>query len=279
MQETSTKLFDLTGKVVIITGGAGMLGEQHGCAVASCGAIPVILDLSEERATATAENIAKKYGVGSIGYSVDITSEQAVKTCAEEVKKRFGKIDVLINNAANNPKVDNSGKVEKSSRLEFFDLEIWHQDLAVGLTGAFLCAKYFGSMISRNPDGGSIINISSDLGVIAPNQSLYKEEGLPDEQQPVKPVTYSVVKTGLIGLSRYLATYWADKNVRSNALCPGGVFNHQGEGFLKKVEPMIPMGRMAKKDEYQGAIIFLSSNASSYMNGAVLSIDGGRTAW
>ena len=154
------------------------------------------------------------------------------------------------------------------------------QDLAVGLTGAFLCSKHFGFAISKIPTGGSIINISSDLGVIAPDQKLYQKEGLSDEQQTVKPVSYSIVKTGLLGLTRYLATYWAHKNVRCNALCPGGIKNDQlTDDFLTDMHQRIPMGRMAHVDDYKSAIVFIASDASSYLNGAIISMDGGRSVW
>ena len=271
--------FQLDNKVVIITGGAGFLGQKHAEAVAEFGANPVLLDLEQEKVEKTADLIKSQYNVKCVGLAVDITREDSVKNCCESVINEFGKIDVLINNAANNPAVDSKGGVQNSSRLEDFSVELWNDDLAVGLTGAFLCAKYFGTAISNNPSGGVIINISSDLGIVAPDQRLYRKDGLPEEQQPVKPVTYPVVKTGLIGLTRYLSTYWPEKKVRCNALCPGGVFNNQGEDFLKKVESLIPMGRMANSDEYQNAIVFLASDASSYMNGAILNIDGGRTAW
>ena len=141
------------------------------------------------------------------------------------------------------------------------------------------CVKHYGSAIAQNPAGGSIVNISSDLGLIAPDQRLYRKPGLPADQQPVKPVTYSAVKAGLIGLTRYLATYWADRNVRCNALCPGGIENNQDAAFLREVCSLIPMGRMAQADEYRGSLLFLLSAASSYVNGAVIAADGGRTAW
>jgi len=184
----------------------------------------------------------------------------------------------LVNNAANNPKVEDNKEVN-FSRLENFPLNIWTDDIAVGLTGSFLCAKHYGFAISQNANGGSIVNISSDLGLIAPDQRLYKKNGIDDNLQNVKPVTYSVVKTGLIGLTRYLATYWADKNVRCNAMCPGGVENGQPDYFLEEVNKRIPMGRMAKSYEYQGALIWMLSDASNYLNGAIIPVDGGRTAW
>ena len=273
-------MFDLTDKVVVITGGAGKLGQKHAEAVAEFKGIPIILDLLEEPAEAVALRITNEYGVRSMGMELDITDESQVAQCCQELLQKYGKIDVLINNATKNPKVESAVKERNFSRLENFDLEVWNQDMAVGLTGAFLCAKHFGFAISKNSNGGSIINISSDLGVIAPDQQLYQMEGLPDEQQTVKPVSYSVVKTGLIGLTRYLATYWALKNVRCNALCPGGILNDQlTDDFLNKMHQRFPMGRMAHVDDYKSAIVFMISEASSYLNGAVLSIDGGRSVW
>ena len=157
-------------------------------------------------------------------------------------------------------------------------MEYWTADLAVGLTSAFLCAKHYGTTISNNPEGGVIINISSDLGLIAPDQRLYKKPGLAEIQQPVKPVTYSVIKTGLIGLTRYLATYWPGQ-VRCNVLCPGGVGVGLPTEFIEEVIKRVPMGRMAEPNDYQGALIFLLSDASIYMNGAVIPMDGGRNIW
>ena len=155
---------------------------------------------------------------------------------------------------------------------------MWRDDIAVGLTGAFLCAKHYGTAISKNPNGGVILNISSDLGLISPDQRLYRQSELADDQQPVKPVTYSVVKTGLVGLTRYLATYWPN-SVRCNAISPGGIYMDQDEEFVQRLCQLIPMGRMANKDEYDAALIFLLSDASSYMNGTNLVMDGGRSAW
>ena len=270
-------LFDLSGRVIVITGAAGLLGRQHADAIASAGGVPVLLDLSLESVTKLAKELKTQYGVPAVGYAVDITNETGVGANTHEILDTFGKIDALVNNAANNPKVEHKGG-KNFSRLENFPLEVWNADVAVGLTGAFLCAKHYGSVISKNPNGGVILNISSDLGLIAPDQRLYRQQGLPEDQQPVKPVTYSVVKTGLIGLTRYLATYWPG-TVRCNALCPGGVEAGQPEDFLKEVNTRIPLGRMAQADEYQGALIFLLSSASAYLNGAILPMDGGRVVW
>ena len=214
----------------------------------------------------------------STGFAVDITNEIQIEENCNSIIDKYGKIDGLVNNAANNPKVEDSSE-KNFSRLEKFPLEIWNQDIAVGLTGSFLCAKYYGYQISKNNEGGSIVNISSDLGLIAPDQRLYTQSGLPEEQQQVKPITYSVVKTGMIGLTRYLATYWTNNNVRCNAMCLGGVENGQPAGFLKEVSSRIPMNRLAQPDEYQGTLLWILSDASSYLNGAIIPIDGGRTAW
>jgi NAD(P)-dependent dehydrogenase (short-subunit alcohol dehydrogenase family) len=207
----------------------------------------------------------------------DITHEDRVKDALASILRCYGRIDILINNAANNPKVEVTGGLN-NNRLENFPLDRWQADLAVGLTGAMLCSRVFGSEMSRCGKG-VIVNIASDLALIAPDQRLYAIEGRKLDEQPVKPVSYSVVKTGLIGLTRYLATYWAATGVRANALCPGGVENGQDAIFLQRIADRIPLGRMAAIDEYQGAVLFLCSDASSYMTGAVLVVDGGRSAW
>ena len=271
-------LFRLDGKVIIITGAAGLLGRKHAEIVAAYGGITILIDIDHPAVTQLAAKLEKVYSVGSIGLKVDITEETEVHDSCQYIISKYGKIDGLVNNAANNPKVENSTDTN-FTRLENFPIEIWNKDIAVGLTGAYLCSKYYGSAIAANENGGVIINISSDLGLIAPDQRLYHNDSKCDELQSVKPVTYSVVKTGLIGLTRYLATYWADKNVRCNVLCPGGIENGQSEDFLEKVSSRIPLGRLAKSDEYQGALLFMLSDASAYLNGAIIPIDGGRTAW
>ena len=272
------ELFNLQGKVIIITGAAGLLGRKHAEAIANFGGTPILLDLSQQSVDQLAAELKDKYKVNAAGFSVDITNENLVKDNAIQIIQQYGKIDGLVNNAANNPKVEDSKKVN-FSRLENFPLDDWDNDIAVGLTGAFLCSKYYGHEISNNSKGGSIINISSDLGLIAPDQRLYEVDEVDFYEQNVKPITYSVVKSGLIGLTRYLSTYWPSKNVRSNAICPGGVINGQPEIFLNKVNSRIPLNRLAKPDEFQGTLIWVLSDAASYLNGAIIPVDGGRTAW
>ncbi len=271
--------FSLEDHVVIITGGGGLLGRQHASAVLEAGGIPVLLELSEKALNDALEELAEQFpGTVILGLQADITRRESLLEVRENVLREFGHIDGLINNAANNPKMEAPSDNMRAIQFENFPLEIWSQDLAVGLTGAFLCAQVFGEAMSERGKG-VILNISSDLGLIAPDQRIYRKEGLTEKQQSIKPVTYSVVKHGLIGLTRYLATYYAEKGVRSNALCPAGVFNGQEEDFVKKLTNLVPMGRMADRDEYRGTIIYLLSEASRYMTGSVVVVDGGRTCW
>lgn len=267
-------LFDLTDRVAVITGGAGLLGRQHAAAVHAFGGIPVIADLDEGQALA----VAAAVGPRAVGLALDVTRPESIERVRDTLLGRFKRVDILINNAALNPKVEGSASKSMLGRLEDLDLRTWNLELAVGLTGAVLCSRYFGEQMAQQR-GGVILNIASDLGLIAPDQRLYAKPDKTDEYQPKKPVSYCVVKSGLIGLTRYLATYWADRSVRANALCPGGVENGQPPEFLARLHRLIPMGRMARVSEYQGAVVFLCSDASAYMNGSVVAMDGGRTCW
>ena len=275
--ENSKNLFDLTGRVAVITGGTGLLGRQHAEAVARAGGIPVLADIRINEVDTNSLEWKQRFGEQACAIQTDITDLASVKKLLAEVLDRFDRVDILINNAANNPKMENKAEVE-FSRLEYFPLEQWDADLNVGLKGAFLCSQVIGSEMARRKQG-VIVNVASDLAVIAPDQRLYRKPGLPEDKQPVKPVTYSVVKTGLIGLTRYLATYWADSGIRVNAISPGGVYNDQPDDFVERLARLIPLGRMANANEYQAAILFLCSDASSYMTGANLVIDGGRSCW
>jgi NAD(P)-dependent dehydrogenase (short-subunit alcohol dehydrogenase family) len=270
-------MFDLTGRTAVITGGAGLLGVKHAEAIALAGGTPILVDIAGDAAREKAGLISTRYGVATLAFQSDITQRADVQALVKRVLSETGRVDILINNAANNPKAESLSS-QTWSRLEQFSEEQWLADLAVGLTGAFLCSQAFGIEMARR-GRGVILNVASDLGVIGPDQRIYRQSGVSEDQQVVKPVSYSVVKTGLIGLTRYLATYWAEKGVRVNALSPGGVYNGQPEEFVQRLTNLIPLGRMASIDEYQGAIMFLCSDASSYMTGTNLVIDGGRTVW
>ncbi|MFI8580359.1 2-dehydro-3-deoxy-D-gluconate 5-dehydrogenase [Pseudomonas sp. THAF187a] len=270
-------LFRLDGRVAVITGGGGLLGYQHAATIAGLGGVPILLDIDAQALAANAARLAEETGQQILTLEADITELDAVIAADERLQAQHGRVDILINNAARNPKVETAGDKD-FSRLEHFPWEQWQLDLNVGLGGAFNCAKVFGARMARQ-GSGVIVNIASDLGVIAPDQRLYRVPGRDSEQQPVKPVTYSVVKHGLIGLTKYLATYWCEQGVRCNALSPGGVYAGQNDVFVSKLSQLIPLGRMADADEYRGAIAFLCSDASSYMNGANLVVDGGRSAW
>jgi NAD(P)-dependent dehydrogenase (short-subunit alcohol dehydrogenase family) len=262
--------FDLTGKTALVTGAAGLLGREHAAALAEIGARVVLTDVDAGRLEAARAALADERIVTA---EMDVTSEASIRRVAET----WGPIDVLVNNAAVDPKVGAEGGGPELSRLEHFPLESWDFQIAVGLTGAFLCAKVFGAAMAGR-GGGVILNIASDLSVIAPDQRLYRQDGVAEDAQPVKPVTYSVVKAGLVGLTRYLAGYWAGQAVRVNALSPGGVYYDQPDAFVTRLSQLIPMGRMAELSEYRSAVQFLCSPASSYMTGQNILIDGGRTA-
>lgn len=271
--------FMITGKIVVITGGAGLLGQKHAEAVIEGEGIPVLLDISNDALDNAKEYLKSKYPEAEVcTYQIDITNCEALKQVCDDLMGKYGHVDVLINNAANNPKVEKKGENFGNIRFDNFPLQIWNDDILVGLTGAFLCAQVFGSVMEKQ-GFGVVLNISSDLGIIAPDQRIYRKEGLKEDEQTIKPVTYSVIKHGLLGLTKYLATYWANKNIRVNAVCPGGIYNGQDEMFLEKLTNLIPMGRMADKDEYKCTVLYLISDASSYMTGATVIVDGGRTCW
>ena len=269
-------LFSLKKGFYIVTGGLGLLGKMHCEAIAEFGGTPVIFDIDSNGFDSLKKEF-KRFGYAEpLFIKTDITDENSINDAINFLRKKQLDIKGLINNAARNPSVSSTG-LNYKNRLEEFDIEVWEKDIKVGLTGSLICTKLIGSEMNAK-SGGSIINISSDLGIIAPNQNLYKKDHLSESEQFVKPVSYSVIKSGLIGLTKYTSTYWPLK-VRCNCLCPGGIFNSQSIDFVKKISDLIPMKRMANKDEYKGSIVFLMSEASSYMTGSVISIDGGRTAW
>lgn len=253
MKKTS---FNLKNKNIIITGGSGFLGNQITEALIEEEAKVYIIDLNKPKKKST------KY------FNADITNENDLRKILKFFTNRKMKIDVLINNAA----IDYFPKNKKNNRLklENFSNEFWDNDLSVSLKGSYLCTKVFGTYMSKFKKG-NILNVSSDLGIIAPDQRIYKKKNF------TKPVTYSVVKHGIIGLTKYAASYWGKKNVRCNAIAPGGIYNNQDASFVKKINQLIPLGRMARKYEYNGLILFLCSDLSSYLTGSVIVADGGRT--
>lgn len=272
--------FNLTGKTALITGAAGLLGREHAAALLENGANVVLTDISEQGLLAASQSLSEQNEASRIFVlPMDVRELASIQKVHRELQVRRQRVDILLNNAAIDHKVKNEQNLLESSRLECFSLEQWNVEIAVGLTGAFLCSQVFGSSMAQGGKGGVILNIASDLSVFSPDQRLYRKDGLTEDKQPVKPVTYSVVKTALIGLTRYLATYWANRGVRANALSPGGVYTDQNEEFVQRLSSLIPMGRMAKRDEYRSAIQFLCSDASSYLNGQNIVMDGGRSVW
>jgi NAD(P)-dependent dehydrogenase (short-subunit alcohol dehydrogenase family) len=276
---TYKEKFDLSGKVALVTGGAGLLGPEHAAALAQAGATVIVTDINIDGARAAAQRVNDACGGDkAAALAMDVTDRASIERVRDDVLKRFGGVHILVNNAAVDPKVSKDSTLLEASRLENFPLEQWTFQMNVGLTGAFLCCQVFGGWMARN-GGGVILNIASDLSVFAPDQRIYRKPNLPEDRQPVKPVTYSVIKTGLVGLTRYLATYWADQNIRVNAISPGGVYANQADDFVARLTNLIPLGRMAERDEYRGAVQFLCSDASSYMTGQNIVMDGGRSAW
>ena len=269
-------IFDLSGKVALVTGAAGLLGVEHSIALVQAGSDVVMTDINLEELEISVETVLKITGVSPTTMLLDVSDQDAVSSVRKELESQGKIVTILINNAAIDPKVRSDKSVKESSRLENFDINKWNIEVGVGLTGAILCSSEFGPGMAAQGDG-VILNIASDLAVISPDQRLYKKEGLPNSEQPVKPVSYSVIKSGLVGLTRYLSTYWADSNVRCNALSPGGVYTSQNDEFVERLSNLIPLGRMAKREEYRGVIQFMCSDAAMYLNGQNIIMDGGRS--
>ncbi len=272
--------FNLNGKTALITGSAGLLGIEHAAALLECGAQVVLTDVNEAALHQAFSILRADFSEAKIITKVmDVSKKEEVIEILASFQMQGIRIDILVNNAAIDPKVKGAEVVIESTRLENFPLDQWNLQIEVGLTGAMICSQIFGREMAKDGLGGVILNIASDLSVFSPDQRLYRKEGVAENMQPVKPVTYSVIKAGLIGLTRYLATYWADSHIRCNALSPGGVFNEQSPEFVQRITKLIPLERMAKRNEYRSAIQFLCSDASSYMTGQNIVIDGGRSVW
>ena len=268
-------LFNLTDRVVVITGAAGLLGQQHALAVGRAGGIPVLLDTAPEALSRLAHQLDAE-SIEHFAIEVDLTSDEAISNAADHVRNQVGAVWGLINNVASNPPMGPAA--HGTDRLENFPLAQWDHDIRLGLTSASPPPRYFGGSMAQS-GAGSIINIASDLALISPDQRMYAVGLSEGSTPPIKPVSYSVVKSALLGLTRYLSTYWSPLPVRCNALLPGSVGGTQSPELTAELTHRIPLGRLAETNEYQGALVFLLSDASSYMTGATLVMDGGRTAW
>lgn len=272
-------MFSIKDKVCIVTGGGGLIGMKHTEAILEGGGIAALIDIVPQGMERVKNTLLETYPDAKIEcFVASITDKDALCRIRDTLLEKYGHIDGLINNAANNPKMEGGSKNLGAIQFHNFPLDIWNDDIAVGLTGALFCCQVFGQEMVKQ-GSGVIINISSDYGIIAPNQTIYRKEGIPEEQQIVKPVSYSVVKHGILGLTKYLAVYWAKNGVRVNTLCPASLENGQDPDFVKKIGELIPLGRMSRPDEYVGTVLYMLSDASSYMTGSTVVLDGGRTIW
>ena len=267
--------FNLKGNTVLVTGGGGLLGRQFALALAQAGADVMLADLAYEAAADQAE-VIRAEGLSAEALAVDVVDPDSTRAMVEQTLARFGRLDVLINSAALDPKFDPQHQSEQAANaFETYSLEAWRKALDVNLTGMFLASQAaVQPMLAQGK--GVIINICSTYGINGPDQRIYIR---PDGTRSYKPVYYSVTKAGVLGFTRYLAAYYAGKNIRVNALTPGGVYNQHDEVFVKAYSAKTILGRMANLDEMSAAMLFLASDASSYMTGANLIVDGGWTAW
>lgn len=263
MNKNIRELFNLKGKVVIITGGAGMLGSQYAEILSDAGANVVIVDIIRDACESLAKRITERHNIEAIGIEADISNEESVSEMVRIIKEKFGRIDVLINNAIARPK----GKFV----FETYSIKDWKEMMSVNLDAVFLCSRIVGNEMLKQKSG-VIINIGSTYGIVGADQRIYGEGRN-------SSAVYAASKGGVINLTRYLAAYWAGKGIRVNCLSPGGVQNNQDQEFIKRYSEKTQLGRMARKDELKGAMLFLASDASSYMTGANLVVDGGWTAW
>jgi NAD(P)-dependent dehydrogenase (short-subunit alcohol dehydrogenase family) len=265
-------IFRIDGKVAIVTGALGLLGKQHCLALSEAGAHVIVTDMNEDKCAI----FSKTLPVTSLGLNIDVTDPESITKARDVILEKFSTIDILVNNAAVNDMFEDPKAAFEESKFENYPLELWQRSIDINLTGVFLCSQIFGSVMAKQYSG-SIINIASTYGITAPDQSLYiKPDGT---QSFFKPPAYSAVKGGVIMLTKYIASYWGNKGVRVNALSPGGVENGQDEFFVSNYSRRTPLGRMAKPSDYRGGLLFLASDASAYMTGANLIVDGGWTIW
>ncbi|MFX0014108.1 MAG: SDR family oxidoreductase [Promethearchaeota archaeon] len=277
---TIEELFSLKDKVIIITGGMGLLGKSYAEAISIAKGNPVIADIRLDKADQFLKELENKTGKEGLACEVDITSERSVENLVDQTLDKFGRINGLINNAALTIAKGSKELKEYFSPFETYPLELWKLAIDTNISGMFIVTQKIGIEMKKNPDGGSIVNIASTYGLVSPDQRIY--QGIKSQYGETAfntPIGYATTKSAVLNFTRYLATYWAKNKIRVNTLTPGGVFDGHDETFVKNYSYRVPMGRMAERNEYQGAIIFLLSNASSYMTGANLIVDGGWTCW
>jgi NAD(P)-dependent dehydrogenase (short-subunit alcohol dehydrogenase family) len=265
------ELFSLKNKIAIVTGACGLIGSRHCEALAEAGATVIVADLNEKNCI----QIASSLGENHLGLSVDVTNKSSLAEARDKIISRFNQIDILVNNAAINDMFENPAMASHQSMFENYPLELFEKSLQVNVTGVFLCSQIFGSAMALR-GSGSIINIASTYGVVGPDQNIYKDKN--GNQTFYKSPSYPTTKGAVINFTRYLAAYWGNKGVRVNTLSPGGVENNQEEFFIDNYANKTLLGRMATANDYKGAIVFLASDASAYMTGANLIVDGGWTS-
>ena len=271
------ELFSLEGKVAVVTGGAGLLGEQFVETLICAGALVVVVDINEAKLDALRAKFSGDLAEKLWCVCQDVSSKAEVEALSLEILGKYSTVDILINNVGLDPKADKENKDLLSHSFEDYPLELWRQSIETNLTAPFLCSQILGRIMAENKQG-VVVNVASTYGLVAPNQSLYQKDG-EQGQELFKPVAYTVAKAGLMQLTRYLAAYWKDRNIRVNSLVPHGVANNQDSDFIKRFAELSPLGRMADKEEMNAALLFLASDASSYMTGTSLVVDGGWTAW
>ena len=269
--------FDLTERVAVVTGGVGLLGAEFCRTLAEAGAAVAVVDLNPSALQAVADSFANS-GYKALALPADITQPASVSAVVEKVLSAFGRLDILVNSAALDPKFDPDAvnKGITPGAFEDYPLDLWNAALNVNLTGMFLMTQACVKPMIEHGKKGSIINICSTYGLNGPDQRIYIKEG---KRVAFKPIYYTVTKAGVMGFTKYLAAYYAETEIRVNALTPGGVFNNHEDYFVKNYSAKTILGRMAKKDEMNGALLFLASDASSYMTGNNVVVDGGWTAW
>ncbi len=267
--------FDLSGKVAIVTGSLGLLGRQHLSALGEAGADLVVTDTDPKACERFGLELASTTGRRVVAMAADVTQRSDLEQLRDRVLKEFGRIDVLVNNAALDDKVESPTAGLHDSKFENFPIETWRRAIDVNVTGVFLACQVLGAPMREA--GGSIINVASTYGLVAPDQKLYRDRD--GAQRFYKGPAYPTSKGAVVQFTRYLASYWGGVGIRVNALCPGGVENGQDETFSAAYANKTMLGRMAKRTDYRGAVVFLASDASAYVTGATLVVDGGFTAW